>query len=248
MASDILLLWRVFIIWSRDKRVLYLPLVLLLVGAIGRVLIVLFDVIFSARFKDPVFLAQDNKLSVAVLSNVFAETWYSTRLVCYRLWWMEKQKRKAAGTFQEELSTRSNPTNRYGKVMHVLVQSGMRHSLALLAFIACLLLGNWAGADIINCIYVRIIGIATTLIILQLNSSPPKAGPINNLQSSINYTMPIFVHAAPGTAISKDQTIRATTSSADTDVNDIDHVYLNSTISKTQSNGKSPSNEDIDPV
>lgn len=121
---------------SRDKRVIYLPILLILVGTVGRVMILVFDVMFTTRFEDPVFVAQDNALNIVVLWTVLAETWYSTGLICYRLWAMERQKRATGAADDEGLWSRS--THRYGTVMRVLIQSGMLHSVELVAFITCL--------------------------------------------------------------------------------------------------------------
>ncbi|KAG8988032.1 hypothetical protein FRB93_004315 [Tulasnella sp. JGI-2019a] len=223
------MLWRVFIIWSRDRRVIYVPIVLIVVGTVGRVMIVTFDILFAKRFQDPTFLAQYNALDVVVLSNVIAETWYSTGFICYRLWSMERQKRKVGGASHEDINPQS-ATNRYSKVMRVLIRSGMLHSIALLAFITCILLQNLAGVNIINFMNNRITGIAATLIILQLNKVP-EVNPDHDHSTSTGYSMPVFLHASPATD-TKDQTSFV---DADSNATDFNSIYLTSTIAKPQS-------------
>ncbi|KAG8988033.1 hypothetical protein FRB94_008358 [Tulasnella sp. JGI-2019a] len=196
-------------------------------------MIIAYDIIFPHRFEDPVFMAQDNAISVAVLANIIAGTWYSTGPTCYRLWSMERQKRAAFG---DERGDWSDSTTLYSKVMRVLVQSGMLHSLALLAFIACILTQNTAGTDIIDWLNVRITGIAATLIILQLKARTSEVDPSNTRQSANDYSVPVFVHPT--------RTVDTDASSADADFTNVNHAYLTSSDSKSQSPGTSTSKED----
>ncbi|KAG8988028.1 hypothetical protein FRB95_005263 [Tulasnella sp. JGI-2019a] len=220
IASDLLMMWRVFIIWSRNKRVLYLPIVLILFEMLGCMMILVFNIMFVTHFEDPVFAAHYNTLVVVLLSNIIAETWYSTGLICYRLWSVDRQKRRVATAFHEELSAGSALIGRYGRIMRILVQSGMLHSLELVAFItSIILIENPAAADIINSIHIRIIGIAATLVIWQSNTVP-ETEPINisSPPTSVGYSMPVFFRPS-GTADVKDQSafVVSVTGTADAD-------------------------------
>ncbi|KAG8988025.1 hypothetical protein FRB93_004308 [Tulasnella sp. JGI-2019a] len=169
-------------------------------------MILVFDIMFVTRFDDPIFFGNYNTLVVVLLSNIIVETWYSTGLICYRLWSVDRQKRNITVAFHEELSTGSDPTSRYERIMRILIQSGMLHSLELVAFITSItLIENPAAADIMNSIHVRIIGIAAILIVWQSNTIHG-AGPINISSSptSTGYSMPVFL-PAPSTAYAKDQ-------------------------------------------
>ncbi|KAG8984250.1 hypothetical protein FRB93_006666 [Tulasnella sp. JGI-2019a] len=163
MASDIFMFWRVYIVWSGDKRVIYFLVLLVVIVGVGRIMILAFNIMYSQRFADPVFVAQDNALNLAVRWTALADTWYSTGFICFRLWSMERRKRGVGAASHEDFWT--DLTDHYGKIARVLIQSGMLYSATYVAFIMCLTLENRGGANIINFMNVRIIGIAVTLII-----------------------------------------------------------------------------------
>ncbi|KAG9010169.1 hypothetical protein FRB93_004831 [Tulasnella sp. JGI-2019a] len=236
---------------SRDRRVTYLPAVLILFGAVGCITIVAFDIMFATRFADPSFFTQYNDLTVSVLANDIALTWYYTGMICYCLWLLAKQKRAVEEAANGNFAAWSNITSRHGKVMWVLIQSGILYSVTELAFLVCILLDIYNGEDIINYLNVRIIGFTTTLIILQLNTggaevnaslersrrraAQPAAGSVGT-----GFSIPVFNVA--GTIDSKDPESVAYPSMMDangTDVNQISHN--NSLPTSTDAKSQSPS-------
>ncbi|KAG8993447.1 hypothetical protein FRB94_010756 [Tulasnella sp. JGI-2019a] len=189
------MIWRLFVIWSRNKRVIYLPLVLLAISTIGCALLVLFDILESARFKDPEFIGYESILTVGALGADIILTWYITGLICYRLWSMEQQKRQVAmGTGLDDLNSGGNHVpSRYGKVTTTLIQSGMLLSVTEVALVACTLAKNATnGKDTIDYLLTRIIGITTLLIMLQLNTGVPDRRQQPTGIGISAFSMPVF--------------------------------------------------------
>ncbi|KAG8984728.1 hypothetical protein FRB94_005069 [Tulasnella sp. JGI-2019a] len=185
--------WRVFVIMSRDKRVLYLPTILSFFAFIGCTLIFVFDVWFAPRFAgDENILTEYGYLTVVALDIDIINTWYCTGLICYRLCSVLRQKPASAGAFDDaEADTMAG--NPYQRIIRVLIQSGMLYSLGEAAFLICVAAGNRDGRYIMNYLISRIMGIATALLIIQLKSRPLGS----NLQQPTNgdpssFSMPVF--------------------------------------------------------
>ncbi|KAG8988030.1 hypothetical protein FRB95_005261 [Tulasnella sp. JGI-2019a] len=193
LAEDLLMLWRVFIVWDRNRRVVYIPAVLFVFWATSYIAIFVFDVLPTTQFDDPTFLKKYNIITMVVFANGIAEMWYSTALICYRLWSMQREKRAVAKAGSPESHVWSNITSRHKKIIRAFVQSGMLHSVTLLTFIICIGFNNFPGGAILNTLNIRIIGIATTLIILQLNTGHREVNATNQGQTAdTGYSMPVF--------------------------------------------------------
>ncbi|KAG9001051.1 hypothetical protein FRB94_004944 [Tulasnella sp. JGI-2019a] len=187
-SADLLMLWRLFVIWSDDRRVIYLPILLLLYGVANCSTIITYDVLSSSRFDDPIFTEKYKGISAMALAVDLILTWYITGLICYRLWSVEQQKR-AIGLGSES-AVSSGPRSRYGKIMVALIQSGMLYSMTEAALLVVVVVDNSDVRDIINGMNTRIIGISTVLIILQLNTGANGQRPPRTAPSA--FSMPVF--------------------------------------------------------
>ncbi|KAG9014481.1 hypothetical protein FRB93_013606 [Tulasnella sp. JGI-2019a] len=92
-------------------------------------------------------------------------TWYLTGFIVCRLWSSERRARAAE---DYEISSRSGL---YNRIIKVLIQSGMLHSVTEAIFLLCIIVGSDNGIAFMSDVEARIIGIVTTLIVLQLNRS-----------------------------------------------------------------------------
>ncbi|KAG8998410.1 hypothetical protein FRB94_006912 [Tulasnella sp. JGI-2019a] len=210
---------------------------------------------FATRFADPSFFTQHNDLTVSVLASDIALTWYYTGMICYRLWLLAKQKRAVVDAANGNFAAWSNITSRHGKVVWVLIQSGILYSVTELAFLVCILLDIYNGEDIINYLNVRIIGFATTLIILQLNTggaevnaslersrrraAQPAAGSVGT-----GFSIPVFNVA--GTTNSKDPESVAYPSMMDANGTDVNQISRNNSLpTSTDAKSQSPSASDL---
>ncbi|KAG8857810.1 hypothetical protein FRB96_005529 [Tulasnella sp. 330] len=168
-CADLLMCYRT----SSDRRVLYLPVLLFPLGAVGCVTLVVFDAIAAKSGAQPGFPIQYYAISVTLFSLTIAMTWYYTGLICFRLWLMERQKRVAnAANLMGSAGTSSNGASGrlYRHVLRVLIQSGLLYSLTQLSFLICFIADNKSGQIVIGYLNIRIIGIVTALIMLQLHA------------------------------------------------------------------------------
>ncbi|KAG9009625.1 hypothetical protein FRB94_011888 [Tulasnella sp. JGI-2019a] len=165
ISGDTLMLWRLYVVWGRDKRVLVVPVLLTVVSVAGCGVIIYFDVMAGTRLQEPGFAAQIYAVTITVFVTNIATTWYLTSFICYRLWSSERQTR---GIDDYEVRTRSGP---YGRIIRVLIQSGMLYSLTELFFMLCIATKSDNGISVMADLDTRMIGIVTTLIVLQLNNT-----------------------------------------------------------------------------
>ncbi|KAG8994446.1 hypothetical protein FRB94_013135 [Tulasnella sp. JGI-2019a] len=159
--GDLLMAWRLYIIWTRDKRVLYLPSVLFVLGAVGVVMVIVFDALERNSINKGGFHVQYRVVSIVSFAITLALSWYSTVLICFRLW---SAQRKTMALREGE----NNPT-RYYEIIWVLIQSGMLYSITLGMWLVAYIIGNYSVWTIMDALITRIVGINTALIVLQLS-------------------------------------------------------------------------------
>ncbi|KAG8878337.1 hypothetical protein FRB97_002591 [Tulasnella sp. 331] len=194
-CADSLMLWRLYVVWARDKRIIIMPILLLAGGAIGCIIIVAFDVMAKTHITEPLFQKQLKALDVAVFSLNISTTWYLTGFICYKLWSAERKSRPVHD-YEAHTSSGLSP---YRRIIKVLIQSGMLYSITEAAFLICILVDNTAGTTIVNYMDTRIIGIVTALLMLQLHagSSGEKtsSGRIRNLTGqSVHVSTRVIKH------------------------------------------------------
>ncbi|KAG9026930.1 hypothetical protein FRB95_008323 [Tulasnella sp. JGI-2019a] len=194
LGADVLMIWRLFVIWSRDIRVIYLPISFVSLAGVCCVTVFLYDFRFAPRWSQhPAWLEQYHYVSVAMLTLDILNSWYCTGLICYQLISMLRQKKAAANAHHELVSdmTTGSP---YRRIIWVLIQSGMLYSLSQAAFLICMLTNSAYGEYIANYLISRVIGIATVLIILQLNTAPLRSNNASQAASAASgsFSMPVF--------------------------------------------------------
>ncbi|KAG8980624.1 hypothetical protein FRB93_009161 [Tulasnella sp. JGI-2019a] len=193
-GAAILLFWRVFVIWSRDRRVIYLPTLFFILGLIGCPTIFVYDIWKGPNFsRDAGALRQYNGITVTLFVTDILNTWYCTGLICYRLCSVMRQKRAAADAY-DDMGADFMAGSPHRKIVRVLIQSGMLFSVAEAAYLVCVLTGSRNGRYILDYMTTRIVGIGTVLIIIQLNPSPPPSSNLHQSPSgdSGSYSMPVF--------------------------------------------------------
>ncbi|KAG8995969.1 hypothetical protein FRB94_008609 [Tulasnella sp. JGI-2019a] len=201
--------WRLFIIWSRDMRVIYLPIVLLTASGVNCIMVVFYDVFRISRFGDLSFSARYEMIVAAALAVDILLTWYLTGFICFRIWSVQQQNRAVAGIIPfDELSSRGDgygqTRSRYENIMMSLMQSGMLYSINMAALLGCVLARDSSGRmesfgkDILNLLNSKVIGITSVLIMLQLNNgtSSCKIQQQGQIGASV-FSMPVFrvIHA-----------------------------------------------------
>ncbi|KAG8872941.1 hypothetical protein FRB97_007154 [Tulasnella sp. 331] len=199
--ADLMMIWRVYVVWSRNVRVLYIPIVLMSCASTGCAWIFIQDVVEAPKFHaDPALVNEYNYLSAAVLALDILMTWYYTIMICYRLWAMERQNRAAADAarFEPMGLSSDDPTSPYAKIIRVLIQSGIIFSITEIVFLVCVLVDSTNGKYIMNYLISRMIGISTVLIVLQLNNGGTSRNTSRNRPqggmtgASETFSMPVF--------------------------------------------------------
>ncbi|KAG8980627.1 hypothetical protein FRB93_009164 [Tulasnella sp. JGI-2019a] len=194
IGANALLIWRAFVIWSRDKRTLYFPVVLLFFTTIACALVVVYNIQWAPRFlEDPAVLARYGYITVTLLAMDIINTWYCTGLICYRLCSLMRQKRATADALND-LQGDVTAEGLYRRIIQVLIQSGMLLSTMELAVLVCIASSNRDGTCIMTHMFSSITGITTVLMIIQMNILPLRNNMNNSLQRSASgsFTMPVF--------------------------------------------------------
>ncbi|KAG8990362.1 hypothetical protein FRB94_013443 [Tulasnella sp. JGI-2019a] len=142
-GASILLIWRVFVIWSRDKRILYFPAARLFLDLAGWAWVIVYDVQIAPKFlDDPATMpAEYSYMAITLLSIDIFNTWYCTGLICYRLWSVMRQKRATADVLND-LEADITAGGAYRRIIRVLVQSGMLFSVTEVTFLVCAATGS----------------------------------------------------------------------------------------------------------
>ncbi|KAG9029490.1 hypothetical protein FRB95_005257 [Tulasnella sp. JGI-2019a] len=188
-CAELLMCYRTDMVWSQNKRVLYLPCFAFPIALTACFALVILDAI--GHDFNPQYTAVSATLSILTIGM----TWYSTGLICYRLWSVSRQKR-ATNQINELDPEPSNGV--YRKVGGAMIQSGLLYSITQVAFIICFLTDSKSGLIIIAYSNIRIIGIGTALVMLQLHLHRPWAtekrldNHVQQRRTSSAYSIPVF--------------------------------------------------------
>ncbi|KAG9008755.1 hypothetical protein FRB94_012979 [Tulasnella sp. JGI-2019a] len=131
IISDSLFCWRLYVIWSRNVRIILIPAFLLALNTIGCTLIVVTDFHLAYRPKDKRYGTAYVGLWMAVLGIVIVHTSYITLFIVGRLWSVGS----AANRF---VSPQEVKKNRYQEAINALIQSGAIYLVAMLLCICAL--------------------------------------------------------------------------------------------------------------
>lgn len=135
VVADSALVWRLWIVWLRDYRIMVIPVIAWL-GLLGCGLAVLIlDVIQTLAGKNASWETRYQSTAAALIYISMGLNWLVTGLIVGRLWWAD---RKLKATYR---SADSAPRTSYTKIMVALIESGAFYSIYLVAY----LIGNYAG-------------------------------------------------------------------------------------------------------
>ncbi|KAK0439482.1 uncharacterized protein EV420DRAFT_1583481 [Desarmillaria tabescens] len=161
LMADCVIIWRCWVIWGRNWRVIVLPSICTICG-------ILFDVFFLIQELTPFTGSQGGsstpwgstsiKWGVAYYSMTLSTTIICTVLIVYRL--------VQARTTSLSLSVPANP---YHRVMEVMVESAVLYVIALVVYIPFIATDN-PYSLYPQVFLVSVTGIAPTLILLRVAS------------------------------------------------------------------------------
>ncbi|KAF8983978.1 hypothetical protein BDQ17DRAFT_1437197 [Cyathus striatus] len=133
LVGDAFVLYRLSLVWSGDKRVVY-PIATCLIASIG-VVIGGLRAFFMASPNDPTFEKELQQWIVSFFSLTLFTNFVSTLLIASRIWWTRYQVRR----IQIEINGRS-----LSPAAMVIVESGAIYSICLIILLALYLSGNYA--------------------------------------------------------------------------------------------------------
>ncbi|KAG8883812.1 hypothetical protein FRB97_005815 [Tulasnella sp. 331] len=161
IMADVLLIWRLYVIWHKNKKIIILPAVLLASDFAMGTTIWLMAIITginrrASQFSQAFFVLSIVNSTCALLLNV-----YSTTLVISRLWW---DSRRA-----------STPQTRglYKTVIVSLVESGAMFTVTLILYSLFILLEIDGLTAFSQYVFTMVIAIAPMLIVIHLHENFP---------------------------------------------------------------------------
>lgn len=109
----------------RDKRVIIIPILGLVIGSVGGVVVVTYDVLIAIRGPRPGYQTAFSIWTEVLFATEFIVTWMVTGMIIGRLWYVGRRARA--------ISDRSE--NRYSSIIRGFIESGALYSLAIGAFL-----------------------------------------------------------------------------------------------------------------
>ncbi|KAG8987189.1 hypothetical protein FRB94_010094 [Tulasnella sp. JGI-2019a] len=170
VVADGLMVWRLYVIWSRSIRVIIVPIIGILLNAVCSIIICALAFRFDLVDTDKPYptkimtMLTGASLIVGLLINI-----YTTSFIVGRLWWTSRQ-------VQQVSSFAENPDSRYiyRQIVRAVVESGTLYTVVNLA---TLIVGSSVTNAFVIFAYVdaMIVGITPTLLVLLLHKNMVKA-------------------------------------------------------------------------
>ncbi|KAG8852813.1 hypothetical protein FRB96_008501 [Tulasnella sp. 330] len=161
--SDLLIIWRVYHIYGRNRKIVFLPIFLLMVGLVAEVVqCVMWFKHFSytGRYQNLYIIFELIGYMSSILLNVGCTT-----LIVWRIWCIGRH------------ATNSRTRNKYKAITIALLESGAMYTVTLLVWTVFSINPQYNGiCSFITYIFTMIAPIAPMLIILQLNNQLVSAG------------------------------------------------------------------------
>ncbi|KAG8879128.1 hypothetical protein FRB97_001953 [Tulasnella sp. 331] len=156
--ADVLLIFRLFMIWSQNRRVVVVPSFLVLVECIAAIILCVMSAVPSESAYSSHHSLHELAVILSGVCTVFVNV-ICTPMIVGRLWWIGKRGHAR--------DTRSL----YSIVIMRLIESGSLYTVTLLVWVVFQVMPNTGIGSFTNYIFVMIIAIAPMLIVLHLNQS-----------------------------------------------------------------------------
>lgn len=169
---------------SRSRAITFIPVLILALATVGIFMRLAYDVLGPRRISSLTFIRQYAGLNIALFALTLLLSWYITAFICCKLWGVDRQMRRLHKVGAGGL------TSRYRRIMRVLIQSGALYSLTLGTALVCTATGDVRSLlvdhtterglltffavgyrqhnalELLSYLYIRVIGLNTTLIVL----------------------------------------------------------------------------------
>ncbi|KAG9043332.1 hypothetical protein FS837_009741 [Tulasnella sp. UAMH 9824] len=154
--ADATICWRLYIIWSRDCRVLVFPITVLIAGLLGCSLVIADDVLTTTRGPQAAIITNRQAWSLAMCTTELVLNALLTGLIIAKLWRAHK-------------TTRSTTKSPYTRIILALVESGALYIFVMGACAISVACGSIVASTVLFYLMPRLIGIVPTMIVLQLS-------------------------------------------------------------------------------
>ncbi|KAG8851869.1 hypothetical protein FRB96_009054 [Tulasnella sp. 330] len=154
--ADSLFIWRLYVIWSRNIRILVLPAFLFICSATGATVVTITDFLLG---NGQPYVAINSIAFDFILAVVIANTCYVTILLAGRLWWVGRMTDKMESPGQIRKS-------RYQGAIIALVQSGFMYTVAVTLSLIFEVKQNIAMGIVMGNVTAAVVGISATLLVL----------------------------------------------------------------------------------
>ncbi|KAL5513724.1 hypothetical protein ACEPAH_4124 [Sanghuangporus vaninii] len=200
LLGDTFIIYRLFIVWGRDFRLLIPAGVLLTASTVCAV----FGNIAAARVSPStlIFIPQLKRWIVSIFSLTLFTNASCTALIAFRIWWTGRQLRSASWR------------NSLSPVIAIVVESAAVYSVSLISLMAAYLSGSW-GHYIVLDMMPQIIAITFLMIIVRISlgiSSSKNSPPLRSRNEAAGSHVhrhqvslqPLVVHLARSTTVKND--------------------------------------------
>ncbi|KAJ7271821.1 hypothetical protein C8J57DRAFT_1468041 [Mycena rebaudengoi] len=162
--ADGLLIYRCYVVWNHDWRVIVVPVMLLIASTVCGL---------------DVFLYATPQFAVTLATNFLV-----TGLIAGRIWWISHYSR----AYLEEAAQR-----RYASAIVLIVESGMLYSATILAFLIVTSFPNLASTleEPVLQIVTQVMGIAPTLIIVRVGLGVTVEGSLSTFRTPRTTSIPL---------------------------------------------------------
>ncbi|THG98240.1 hypothetical protein EW145_g7459 [Phellinidium pouzarii] len=164
--GDGFLIYRLYIVWAREKRLLPLLLIFLMGSSVPWIhsltsLLVACGIaalVYAGRVSPstPIFATAIKHWIVSFFSLTLFTNVLCTALISFKIWWSERQ-----------LASFAHFSNNFKPVMIIVIESGAVYSAALFALLGTYISGTWAYYFVLDSMP-QIIGIVFSLIIVRM--------------------------------------------------------------------------------
>ncbi|KAJ7215165.1 hypothetical protein C8J57DRAFT_1732610 [Mycena rebaudengoi] len=157
LLGDSIVIYRCFIVWSRNYWVVVVPALCSLGSAVSA-----YQTIWAVRHIESATIASETKWGIAVLTLSMSANIIATSLLAYRIWVGDKALRESLGRSSGYTSSGSS----HRRVLKIIMESGVVNAAYLVAYTTVLVVGNH-GLEIMAGISTPLIGIIFTVVIIR---------------------------------------------------------------------------------
>ncbi|KAG9033323.1 hypothetical protein FRB95_000330 [Tulasnella sp. JGI-2019a] len=159
LLTDVVVCWRLYVIWLRRKCVMIIPIALLLGGLVSGIIMLIFTIRRTINGDNSLYPVIDRWWEIT-LGFTIAVNIVVPGMIVGRLWYIAR-KLGLIG---------SNSVKPYRQIALALMESGTLYTVGVTAWLVFFLSGSLPGLYLGACILPTVVAIVPTLIVLRINT------------------------------------------------------------------------------